>query len=151
MTTKVAMIHQKQDRFLSAHDPAITSLPASVVAAVAAVDFAAAPTLEQQKKLFLSAAHFAVVGASRNDTKNGSKVGDPLERIPAKSDNGMQALGWLVKQKKEVIPINLNAPEIQGIKCKKSLSELADPTHTSVVIVVPPKVGIISKHFACTY
>ncbi|KAJ7366783.1 CoA-binding protein, partial [Mycena albidolilacea] len=74
---------------------------------------------------FLSASHFAVVGASRNDTKNGSK-----------------ALGWLVKQKKEVIPINLNAPEIQGIKCKKSLSELADPTHTSVVIVVPPKVTL---------
>ncbi|KAJ7254386.1 CoA binding domain-containing protein [Mycena haematopus] len=82
----------------------------------------AAPTLEQKEALFLSAPHFAVVGASTSESKNGTK-----------------ALNWLIKENKDVVPVNLNAPEIHGIKCKKSLSELPDPTHTSVSIVVPPK------------
>ncbi|KAJ6557411.1 CoA binding domain-containing protein [Mycena vulgaris] len=77
--------------------------------------------LDQKKALFLSASKFAVVGASTNDSKNGSKV-----------------LKWLVGHHKDVTPVNLNATEIQGIKCVKSLSELPDPTHTSVCIVVPP-------------
>ncbi|KAJ6508891.1 CoA binding domain-containing protein [Mycena sanguinolenta] len=82
----------------------------------------ASPTLEQKEALFLSAPHFAVVGASTSESKNGTK-----------------ALKWLIKESKDVIPVNLIAQEIQGIKCMKSLSELPDPTHTSVSIVVPPK------------
>ncbi|KAJ7935567.1 CoA-binding protein, partial [Mycena leptocephala] len=74
---------------------------------------------------FLSAPKFAVVGASTDPSKNGSK-----------------ALKWLVEQHKDVVPVNLEATEIQGIKCIKSLSELPDPTHTSVSIVVPPKVTL---------
>jgi predicted CoA-binding protein len=102
-------------------------------------------TLEQKKTLFLSAPKFAVVGASMNDSKNGSKVGYPNGNNPDKPDHGVQALKWLVEQHKDVVPVNLEATEIQGIKCIKSLSELPDPTHTSVSIVVPPKVHISSS------
>jgi len=101
-------------------DPTLTSLSASSTLVSTTVE--PASTLEQKRALFLSAPHFAVVGASTNDTKNGSK-----------------ALKWLVKQNKDVVPVNPNATEIQGLKCIKSLSELRDPAHTSVAIVVPPK------------
>ncbi|KAJ7485577.1 CoA binding domain-containing protein, partial [Mycena latifolia] len=82
-------------------------------------------TLEQKKEYFLSAPKFAVVGASTNPTKNGFKI-----------------LKWLLEHHKDVVPINLKASEIQGIKCMKTLSELLDPTHTSVSIVVPPEVTL---------
>ncbi|KAJ7829415.1 CoA binding domain-containing protein [Mycena olivaceomarginata] len=74
---------------------------------------------------FLSASKFAVVGASTNPAKNGSK-----------------AFKFLLSQHKEVVPINPNALEIQGIKCLKTLSQLPDPTHTSVSIVVKPQVTL---------
>ncbi|KAJ7459787.1 CoA binding domain-containing protein [Mycena latifolia] len=79
-------------------------------------------TTLDKRGLFLSATKFAVVGASTNPSKNGSK-----------------ALKWLLDHHKDVTPVNLKASEIQGIKCVKTLSELPDPTHTSVSIVVPPK------------
>ncbi|KAJ6509033.1 kinase-like domain-containing protein [Mycena sanguinolenta] len=82
----------------------------------------ASPTLKQKQALFLAAPHFAVVGASTSESKMGAKV-----------------LKWLIERSKDVIPVNHIAQEIQGIKCIKSLSELPDPTHTSVSIVVPPK------------
>lgn len=44
-----------------------------------------------------------------------------------------------------MVPINNGSKvsEVLGIKCAKSLSELPDPTHTSVSVVVPPKVGVM--------
>ncbi|KAJ7095937.1 CoA binding domain-containing protein [Mycena belliarum] len=78
--------------------------------------------VNQKKERFLSAPYFAVVGASTNPAKNGYK-----------------ALKWLVEQHKDVTPVNLKASEIQGLKCVKALSELPDPTHTSVSIVVHPE------------
>ncbi|KAF7365290.1 CoA-binding domain-containing protein [Mycena venus] len=82
--------------------------------------------LQQKQGRFLSASHFAVVGASTNPAKNGSK-----------------ALKFLLGQHKDVVPINPNATtDIQGLKCLKALSELPDPTHTSVSIVVPPNVTL---------
>ncbi|KAJ6619439.1 CoA binding domain-containing protein [Mycena sp. CBHHK59/15] len=78
-------------------------------------------TLQQKEAMFLSASKFAVVGASSNSSKFGSK-----------------ALKYLIEQHKDVVPINPKATEIQGLKCLKSLSELPDPTHTSVSVVVPP-------------
>ncbi|KAJ7640537.1 CoA binding domain-containing protein [Mycena rosella] len=78
--------------------------------------------LSQKEARFLSAPKYAVVGASTDTSKNGSK-----------------ALKWLVDQRKDVTPVNLKAIEIQGLKCVKALSELPDPTHTSVSIVVHPK------------
>ncbi|KAJ7655899.1 CoA binding domain-containing protein [Mycena rosella] len=83
--------------------------------------------LAQKEARFLSAPKFAVVGASSDTSKNGSKA---------------SALRYLIKQRKDVVPINLKASEIQGLKCLKELSELPDPTRTSVSIVVPPKVTL---------
>ncbi|KAF7373176.1 Kinase-like protein [Mycena sanguinolenta] len=112
--------------------PSLDPSPAVPTVRAAAVDVpavqmsrpvpGASPTLEQKKASFLSAPHFAVVGASTSEDKMGTKV-----------------LKWLIKGSKDVVPVNLVAQEIQGIKCMKSLSELPDPTHTSVSIVVPPK------------
>ncbi|KAJ7505393.1 CoA binding domain-containing protein [Mycena galericulata] len=82
----------------------------------------AAPTLEQKEARFLSAPLFAVVGASSSVTKNGFK-----------------ALKWLADHHKDVVPVNLKASEILGMKCVTAISALPDPTHTSVSIVVPPK------------
>ncbi|KAJ7833647.1 kinase-like domain-containing protein [Mycena olivaceomarginata] len=77
----------------------------------------------QKQDLFLSAPKFAVVGASANPAENGYK-----------------ALKFLLEKSKDVVPINPSASEIQGINCLKTLSELPDPTHTSVFIVAPPNV-----------
>ncbi|KAJ7644073.1 CoA binding domain-containing protein [Roridomyces roridus] len=82
-------------------------------------------TLEQKEARFLSAPKFAVVGASTTSTKNGFK-----------------ALKWLVDHNKDVVPVNPNATEIQNIRCLKTLSELPDPTHTAISIVVPPQVTL---------
>ncbi|KAK7048292.1 CoA-binding domain-containing protein [Favolaschia claudopus] len=101
-------------------DPTALSMPVINTAVVAAVQ--TSPTLEQKEALFLSAPRFAVVGASTNEAKNGSK-----------------ALKWLIQENKDVVPVNLTAAEIQGRHCMKTLNELPDPTHTSVSIVVPPK------------
>ncbi|KAJ7814256.1 CoA binding domain-containing protein, partial [Mycena olivaceomarginata] len=84
-----------------------------------------ASTLDQKKEFFLSAFHFAVCGASTNETKNGTK-----------------ALKLLVRRHKDMIPVNPSATTIQGIKCIKSLSELRDPTHPSVAIFVPPRITL---------
>ncbi|KAJ7069853.1 hypothetical protein C8F01DRAFT_977505 [Mycena amicta] len=79
----------------------------------------------KQEKLhrFLSATKFAVVGASNDTSKYGFKVD----------------FKWLIDRKKDAVPVNLKPGEILGIKCFQSLSQLPDPTHTAVVIVVPPK------------
>ncbi|KAJ7288410.1 CoA binding domain-containing protein [Mycena rebaudengoi] len=85
-------------------------------------DIVAANQREMQKETwFKSAQKFAVVGASANATKNGSK-----------------ALKWLLEQRKDVVPINLKETEIQGLKCLKSISELPDLKNTAVCIVVKP-------------
>ncbi|KAF7291576.1 CoA-binding domain-containing protein [Mycena chlorophos] len=82
----------------------------------------AAATLLTKRIRFLSAPKFAVVGAS-NDSKK----------------FGFKDLKWLLDHKKDVVPINLKPGKIQGIECYQSLSQLPDPKHTAVVIVVPPK------------
>ncbi|KAJ6608863.1 NAD-P-binding protein, partial [Mycena sp. CBHHK59/15] len=73
---------------------------------------------------FLSAPKFAVVGASDDSSKFGAKV----------------IFSHFRSQQKDVVPININETHVQGIRCLKSLSELPDPTHTAVSIVVSPSV-----------
>ncbi|KAJ6602347.1 CoA binding domain-containing protein [Mycena sp. CBHHK59/15] len=77
--------------------------------------------LVKKQTRFLSAPKFAVVGASDDASKFGAKV-----------------FSHLRGQQKDVVPININETHVQGIRCLKSLSELPDPTHTAVSIVVPP-------------
>ncbi|CAK5270245.1 unnamed protein product [Mycena citricolor] len=76
-------------------------------------------------KQFYASAHFAVVGASADSSKYGSKI-----------------VAFLADRQKDVVPINPNRADVRGLKCLKSLSELPDPTHTSVCIVVPPAVTL---------
>ncbi|KAJ7780566.1 CoA binding domain-containing protein [Mycena maculata] len=83
------------------------------------------PTLAQKEARFLSAPKFAVVGASSTISKNGFK-----------------ALKFLVDRHKDVVPINPNVTEVLDIPALKTLSELPDPTHTSVSIVTQPAVTL---------
>ncbi|KAJ7175789.1 CoA binding domain-containing protein [Mycena filopes] len=84
-----------------------------------------APTLEDKKRLFFAAMHYAVVGASKDEKKF-----------------GFQTLKRLIDLHKNVVPVNPNATEVLGKTCIKSLSELRDPTHTAVSVVCQPKVTL---------
>ncbi|KJE94473.1 hypothetical protein CAOG_05109 [Capsaspora owczarzaki ATCC 30864] len=77
---------------------------------------------------FLATQKFAVVGASADPSKIGNSV--------------------LLKYKqanKHVVPVNPKAPEIEGLVCVTSLSQLTEPSRYSVSVITPPAVseGII--------
>ncbi|KAJ7929605.1 CoA-binding protein, partial [Mycena leptocephala] len=74
---------------------------------------------------FLSAPSFAVVGASDDETKFGTIV------FKTMLDQGM-----------DVVPINPFVSESQGIPCLDSLTEIADPTRTSISVVTQPSVTL---------
>lgn len=48
-------------------------------------------------------------------------------------------------KKKAVVPINPREEEIEGQKCAKSLSELADPQDVAVSVVTPPGKGAVPR------
>jgi len=79
----------------------------------------------EQKVDFLTSPHFAVVGASKDETKVGTKV-----------------LKWYVEHGKEVTPVHPKEDEIQGLAAVRTLADLPDPTHTSVSVVTGPKVTL---------
>ncbi|KAH7097235.1 NAD(P)-binding protein [Auriculariales sp. MPI-PUGE-AT-0066] len=70
------------------------------------------------QRAFLSSPKFAVVGASTNKEKWGTKV-----------------LRWYVDRQKDVTPIHPTEPELEGIKTITNLNELLDPTTTSLSII----------------
>ncbi|KAJ7212187.1 CoA-binding protein, partial [Mycena pura] len=74
---------------------------------------------------FLTAPTFAVVGASSSASKGGAKV-----------------FKWLLDHHKDPVPVNNHEAEVQGIKCLQTLSQLPDPTHTAVCIVVHPEMTL---------
>ncbi|RPD53180.1 NAD(P)-binding protein [Lentinus tigrinus ALCF2SS1-6] len=91
------------------------------------------------QKKFLSAPHYAVVGASKDQTKFGTKV-----------------LKWYQARDKDVTPVHPRAhrftsaqkeDELEGLKTIRSIAELSAPTETSISIVTPPKItlGILEK------
>ncbi|KAF7299069.1 CoA-binding domain-containing protein [Mycena indigotica] len=79
-------------------------------------------TIQQKQCRFLSAPKYAVVGASNNTTKF-----------------GFQILKWLHERGKDVVSVNIKPENVLGLECYESLSRLPEPTHTAVVMVVPPK------------
>ncbi|KIK41263.1 hypothetical protein CY34DRAFT_85730 [Suillus luteus UH-Slu-Lm8-n1] len=79
----------------------------------------------QKQKLFLSFPHFAVVGASTDKSKFGTKV-----------------LEWYIQRDKSVTPVRPSNDELGGIKTIRSLADLANPTETSVSIITPAKITI---------
>jgi len=66
----------------------------------------------------------ALVGASKNPAKYGNII-----------------LKDLLSKGFEVLPVNPNYDEIEGVKCYKSIKELPKDVDV-IVFVVPPKVGL---------
>ncbi|XP_006460724.1 hypothetical protein AGABI2DRAFT_192336 [Agaricus bisporus var. bisporus H97] len=81
--------------------------------------------LEQIKKIFLSSPNFAVVGASKDKTKFGTKI-----------------LQWYQARNFKVTPVHPKEGELEGLATVSSLKELASPSTTSVSVVTPAKVTL---------
>jgi len=77
------------------------------------------------KAAFMSSPHFAVIGASKDQSKFGTKV-----------------LKWYQVRNKDVVPVHPKEAELEGLVTIKSLYELKDPIHTSVSVVTPAKVTL---------
>jgi len=74
------------------------------------------------QKTFLSQPFFAVVGASKDQNKYGTKV-----------------LKWYQMREMNVTPVHPRVEELNGIKTLKNITELHSPTTTSISIITPPK------------
>ncbi|TFK54556.1 NAD-P-binding protein [Heliocybe sulcata] len=82
------------------------------------------------QRSFLRAPRFAVVGASKNQSKYGTKV-----------------LKWYQARSKPVTPVHPGEAELEGVRTVPTIAELAEPARTSVHIITPPKVtlGILEQ------
>ena len=79
-------------------------------------------TIQEQIQHFLASSAFGVVGASTNRQKYGNKV------LRCYLQNGRNA-----------IPVNPNEPEIEGVACAATISDL--PTEVvSISMITPPTV-----------
>jgi predicted CoA-binding protein len=78
--------------------------------------------IQEQIQLFLASPAFGVVGASSNRDKYGNKV-----------------LRCYLQHDKRAIPVNPNDPEIEGISCAASISDLP-PEVLSISMITPPAV-----------
>ncbi|RDX54937.1 NAD-P-binding protein [Lentinus brumalis] len=87
-------------------------------------------SLTDIQKKFLSAPHYAVVGASKDQAKYGTKV-----------------LKWYQARNKDVTPVHPKEDELEGLKTVRSIADLSAPTETSISVITPPKVtlGILEK------
>ncbi|KAH9858908.1 NAD-P-binding protein [Lenzites betulinus] len=83
-----------------------------------------ASLVEVQAK-FLSAPKYAVVGASKDQSKYGTKV-----------------LKWYQARSKDVTPVHPKEDELEGLKTIRTISELPAPTETSISIITPPKITL---------
>jgi predicted CoA-binding protein len=81
-------------------------------------------TIQEQIQQFLSSPAFGVVGASTNREKYGNKV-----------------LRCYLQQGKRAIPVNPNDPQIEGIPCAASISDLPSDVE-SISMITPPAVTV---------
>jgi predicted CoA-binding protein len=79
-------------------------------------------TIQQQIETFLASPVFGVVGASINPQKYGNKV-----------------LRCYQQNARSVIPVNPNEPEIEGIPCVATISDLPSDL-ASISMITPPGV-----------
>jgi uncharacterized protein len=79
-------------------------------------------TIQEQIQQFLASPAFGVVGASTNRQKFGNKV-----------------LRCYLQNGRNVIPVNPNEPEIEGIRCAATISDLP-PDALSISMITPPAV-----------
>ncbi|KII92700.1 hypothetical protein PLICRDRAFT_37492 [Plicaturopsis crispa FD-325 SS-3] len=84
----------------------------------------------EREKLFLSAPKFAVVGASKDQSKFGTKV-----------------LQWYQARDKDVTPVHPKEDELEGLATVRAVSDLPSPSETSISIITSPKVtlGILAQ------
>ncbi|KDQ55693.1 hypothetical protein JAAARDRAFT_37108 [Jaapia argillacea MUCL 33604] len=82
------------------------------------------------QKTFLSAPRFAVVGASKDASKYGTKV-----------------LRWYLARNKPVTPVHPKEDELEGIATVRTLADLPSPSETAISIITPPKItlGILEQ------
>ncbi|EGO00388.1 hypothetical protein SERLA73DRAFT_136245 [Serpula lacrymans var. lacrymans S7.3] len=83
-----------------------------------------ASSIDKQKH-FLASPKFAVVGASTDQSKFGTKV-----------------LQWYIQRNRDVTPVHPTSNELEGIKTIRSLADLPSPTETSISIITPAKITI---------
>ncbi|PAV18466.1 NAD P-binding protein [Pyrrhoderma noxium] len=69
------------------------------------------------QQTFLQIPHFAVVGASKDQNKWGTKI-----------------LKWYQTRDLDVIPVHHRESELEGLQTLKSLAELPSPTETAVTL-----------------
>ncbi|KAJ7212955.1 NAD-P-binding protein [Mycena pura] len=82
-------------------------------------------TTAATQKLFMSSPYFAVVGASKDQTKFGTKI-----------------LQWYKTRGMTVHPVHPREAELEGIATLASVADLPAPTETSISIVTPPVVTL---------
>ncbi|KAJ1304937.1 hypothetical protein OPQ81_006070 [Rhizoctonia solani] len=75
--------------------------------------------------LFFKSPQFAVVGASKDQSKYGTRI-----------------LRWYLERQITATPVHPKESELEGVKTVHKLAELESPTTTSVSIVTPPKVTL---------
>lgn len=80
---------------------------------------------ETAGKFFLTIPSFAVVGASKDQTKVGNRI-----------------LRWYQTRDFDVTPVHFKEPELEGIKCITDISELPSPKTTALSIITPPKITL---------
>ncbi|KAK0221863.1 NAD-P-binding protein [Armillaria fumosa] len=82
------------------------------------------------QKVFLSSPSFAVVGASKDQTKFGTKV-----------------LKWYQARDLDVKPVHPKESELEGIATVQRISELSAPDQTSISVITNPKItlGILKE------
>ncbi|KAI0743979.1 NAD-P-binding protein [Daedaleopsis nitida] len=83
-------------------------------------------SLSTVQKTFLSSPHYAVVGASKDQTKFGTKV-----------------LKWYQVRNKDVTPIHPKEDELEGLKTIRSINDLSAPSETSISIITPAKITLV--------
>ncbi|CCL99654.1 uncharacterized protein FIBRA_01674 [Fibroporia radiculosa] len=77
------------------------------------------------KRKFLSSSKYAVVGASKDQSKWGTKV-----------------LQWYLARDKAVTPVHPKEDELEGVQVVRSLVDLPSPSETSVSIITNPKITL---------
>lgn len=82
-------------------------------------------TVADIQKYFLSSPRFAVVGASKDQSKFGTKV-----------------LGWYLARNLSVTPVHPKEKELEGVATVSSLTDLPAPAETSVSIITNAKVTL---------
>ncbi|KAF8971104.1 CoA-binding protein [Flammula alnicola] len=87
-------------------------------------------TVTDIQKTFLGAPQFAVVGASKDKSKYGTRV-----------------LKWYQDRSFKVTPVHPKEKELEGLETISSIAELPSPSETSISIITPPKItlGILEK------